>query len=65
VRWTLTPYDGGGTALLWEQEVCVNGWLAPIAAVARPLLRWNHARMMAGGRTGLLERLRATGAQRR
>ena len=52
VRWTLLPH-AAGTELVWEQQVSVAGWLAPIASLARPLLRWNHARMMAGGRTGL------------
>ena len=64
VRWTLTPYDDGhGTVLVWEQRVTVNGWLAPLTAVARPLLRWNHARMMAGGLAGLRARLGAQHAE--
>ncbi|WP_017934683.1 SRPBCC family protein [Nocardioides sp. Iso805N] len=60
VRWTLTPY-GEDTELVWEQRVTVHGWLAPVAALARPFLRWNHARMMAGGRAGLTRRLGASG----
>jgi hypothetical protein len=56
VRWTLTPVPAG-TAMLLEQEVTVSGPLAPLAALARPLLRWNHARMMAGGRIGLVRRM--------
>jgi carbon monoxide dehydrogenase subunit G len=56
VRWTLEP-EGSDTLLSWEQEVTVRGWLAPAAAVARPLLRWNHSRMMAAGRAGLRQHL--------
>lgn len=56
VRWTLAPTPAG-TAMLLDQEVSVPGLLAPLAAVARPLLRWNHARMMTGGRVGLIRRL--------
>lgn len=63
VRWTLTPYGEGSTALLWEQQVRVTGWLAPLAALARPLLRWNHARMMAGGLAGLRGCLRTQHAE--
>lgn len=63
VRWTLEPDADGGTVLTWEQRVTVGGWLAPLAAVGRPLLRWNHARMMAGGRTGLRQRLAAQTAE--
>jgi hypothetical protein len=57
VRWTLEPDGRGGTTLTWEQVVTVRGWLGPVASLARPLLRWNHARMMAGGRAGLQQRL--------
>lgn len=60
VRWTLEPATGG-TRLTWQQDVRVHGWLAGPAAVARPLLRWNHARMMRGGRLGLEARLRSPG----
>jgi len=56
VRWTLLPEDER-TELRWEQQVTVHGWLRPLAVLARPLLRWNHARMMAGGRVGLVRRL--------
>ena len=70
VRWTLLA-DAEGTRLGWEQQVTVPGPLAPLAALLRPLLRWNHARMMAGGRAGLRRRLAdpssgdVAGAQRR
>ena len=53
VRWTLTPVPAG-TAMLLEQEVTVPGPVGALAGVARPLLRWNHARMMDGGRAGLV-----------
>jgi hypothetical protein len=56
VRWSLMPVPTG-TEMLLEQEVAVQGALAPLAVLARPLLRWNHARMMAGGRAGLIRRL--------
>jgi carbon monoxide dehydrogenase subunit G len=52
VRWTLA-HDGEGTHLRWEQQVDVTGPLALASYVARPLLRWNHGRMMAGGVAGL------------
>lgn len=55
-RWTLTP-EGPGTLMDYEQTVDVGGRLALASYVARPLLRWNHARMMAGCRTGLERRL--------
>jgi hypothetical protein len=56
VRWELTAVDGG-TRLDLHQRVDVHGALAPFAAVLRPLARWNHRRMMAGGRAGLRARL--------
>jgi hypothetical protein len=52
VRWTLAP-DRAGTRLGWEQQVAVIGRLAWASYVARPLLTWNHRRMMAGGVAGL------------
>ncbi|MEP9384068.1 SRPBCC family protein [Nocardioides cheoyonin] len=57
-RWTLTP-AGGGTRMDYEQAVEVRGALAVASYLARPMLRWNHARMMAGGRYGLVRRLEA------
>lgn len=48
----------GGTRLLYEQEVVVTGRLLGAASrVLAPVMRWNHARMMAGCRRGLLARL--------
>jgi hypothetical protein len=57
VRWTLTP-SGAGTRMDFEQEVAVDGRLLGIASyVARPLLTWNHDRMMVGCVDGLRRRL--------
>jgi carbon monoxide dehydrogenase subunit G len=54
--WRLTDL-GRRTRLDFTQEVTVGGWLAMLSPVVRPLLRWNHARMMAGCVEGLRERL--------
>lgn len=56
VRWTLTETDRG-TRTEFAQEVAARGPLAAASYVARPLLRWNHDRMMAGCRAGLERRL--------
>lgn len=59
VRWRIAPADEG-TRLDLEQEVVVTGRFLGLAArVLRPLLRWNHDRMTAGGLEGLQHRLRA------
>ena len=60
-RWTLRA-EGGGTRMEFEQQVVARGALALASYVAAPLLRWNHARMMAGCRSGLAARVRAGGA---
>ncbi|MDF1603885.1 SRPBCC family protein [Nocardioides sp. YIM 152315] len=52
VCFALTPV-AAGTRLDFTQEVSVQGWLGAAAYVARPLLRWNHRRMMRGCRQGL------------
>jgi carbon monoxide dehydrogenase subunit G len=52
----------GGTRLEFRQQVTVGGLLALASYVARPVLAWNHARMMAGCRDGLARRLSAVGA---
>jgi hypothetical protein len=58
VRWHLSPTDGG-TRLDFEQDVTVEGRMLGLASyVARPLLTWNHDRMMAGCLTGLRGQLR-------
>lgn len=51
-RFTLTPTDGG-TRLDFAQAVTVTGLLALASYVGRPVLSWNHRRMMAGCREGL------------
>ncbi|MFT4083354.1 MAG: SRPBCC family protein [Nocardioides sp.] len=56
VSWTLRP-AATGTRMLFEQDVMVDGPLALASRVLRPVLRWNHARMMAGCRAGLVRRL--------
>lgn len=64
-RFTLTGTDDG-TRLDFAQEVSVSGALALASYAARPLLRWNHHRMMAGCRAGLGDALLAragTGAR--
>jgi carbon monoxide dehydrogenase subunit G len=57
--WQLTDL-GGTTRLDFRQEVTVGGWLALLSPVAKPALRWNHARMMAGCIDGLRRRLGST-----
>jgi hypothetical protein len=56
VRWRLTD-ERGGTGLHLAQDVTIHGPVAPFATVLRPLARWNHRRMMAGGLAGLRHRL--------
>ncbi len=62
VRWRLSETGEGSTRMEFEQEVEVGGALALASYVARPLLRWNHQRMMAGCLGGLRERLAGTGS---
>ena len=53
VRWRLTD-DGPHTWLDYEQEVDLGSRaLRAAAAPLRPLLAWNHGRMMAGCHDGL------------
>lgn len=64
VRWRLSG-DGNATRLDFEQDVQVSGRLLGLASyVARPVLRWNHDRMMAGCLAGLRERLQRSPAGR-
>lgn len=57
VRWLIAPH-ADGTDLRFEQDVVVSGRALAIGSyVGRPLLRWNHHRMMLGCQKGLLERL--------
>jgi Polyketide cyclase / dehydrase and lipid transport len=62
VRWNLTDLGpseiGPQTRMDFEQEVQVTGRLLRVASRAgRPLLRWNHERMMRGCEQGLRRRL--------
>ena len=57
VRWRIVP-EGGGCRLSFEQEVVVTSRVLALGSyVARPILRWNHNRMLVGARTGLAQRL--------
>ena len=52
-----------GTRLDFEQDVTAEGRLLGLASyVARPLLTWNHDRMMAGCLAGLRAQLGVVGA---
>ena len=57
VAWTLTEEPGGGTRVEAHQEVELTTVPAALVAVARPLLTWNHDRMMRGCALGLDARL--------
>jgi Polyketide cyclase / dehydrase and lipid transport len=64
VRWYLTDLDPPGigprTRMDFEQDVQVTGRLLRLASRAgRPLLTWNHERMMRGCFAGLNDRLDA------
>lgn len=54
--WRLSPV-ADGTAMGFSQEVELMRLPRLAVAAARPLLRWNHARMMTGCRAGLARRL--------
>ena len=58
VRWRLSE-EGAGTRMDLEQEVTVPGLLGVASYPLRPVLRWNHHRMLMGCITGLRERLQA------
>ncbi len=57
VRWRLAD-AGGSTRLSWEQSVTVRGRLALAAYAGRPVLAWNHRRMMTSGIAGLRSEVR-------
>jgi hypothetical protein len=59
VRWRLTPSGPDRTRMDFEQEVEVRGALAVASYLGRPLLRWNHDRMMRGCVAGLRRALAA------
>lgn len=55
-RWTLSPCEGG-TRLFYEQQVTTHGRVLALASyVMKPVLRWNHARMMDGATAGMTAR---------
>ncbi|MER7556056.1 SRPBCC family protein [Nocardioides sp. NPDC126508] len=54
-RWTLTPTPNG-SRMVFEQEVVVRGLLGVASVLLRPVLTWNHRRMMLGCRRGLVVR---------
>ena len=55
----LTP-TAEGTRVGYRQQVSVaNPWLSRLARLGGPVLRWNHAQMMAGCREGLARRAQA------
>ncbi|MFT4263585.1 MAG: polyketide cyclase [Nocardioides sp.] len=56
-RFALTPTSSGGTRLAFHQDVELTGLLAVASYAVRPVLTWNHRRMMAGCRAGLAARL--------
>jgi carbon monoxide dehydrogenase subunit G len=57
VRFGLAPADDG-TRLDLAQRVRVAGVLGAASSVARPVLRWNHHRMMQGCVDGLRAQVR-------
>jgi len=64
VAWTLRP-EAGGTRMEMRQQVDTRGAVVSLGAALAPgLLRWNHARMMAGCRRGLLARVGVSGGSR-
>lgn len=56
VRFVLAAVPGG-TLLDFSQDVSVAGLLGLASYAARPVLRWNHHRMMAGFLAGLRRQL--------
>lgn len=52
--------SGEGTLVDYRQQVSLtNPWLGRLARLSEPVVRWNHARMMAGCRAGLARRAQA------
>jgi carbon monoxide dehydrogenase subunit G len=49
--------EDGGTRLDLVQQVTIGGLLGVASSVARPVLRWNHHRMMTGCVEGLRRQL--------
>ena len=51
--------DGGVTAVTYEWKVvATKPWMNALGPLPRPLFRWSHDRVMAGGGEGLAARLR-------
>ncbi|KRA31335.1 MULTISPECIES: SRPBCC family protein [unclassified Nocardioides] len=57
-RFTLSSTEMG-TRLDFAQEVEVSGMLGILSGIARPVMTWNHDRMMAGCREGLVRHVLA------
>lgn len=60
-RWRLMDLDGSagdGTRMDYEQRVEARGALGWASYLLRPVLRWNHVRMMNGFEEGLRTALR-------
>lgn len=55
--WTLVPGPGGGTRMDFHQDVHLAALPDWTVAGVRPVLVWNHHRMMRGARVGLRRRL--------
>lgn len=56
---------GSGTRLVFTEEVEARGWALRAASyAARPLLVWNHDRMLDSGLRGLVERVRSSAPAR-
>lgn len=55
-RWSLS-HESGGTRCDYTQQVTVNGWLARLSRLGRPVLEWNHHRAMLGCERGMRQRL--------
>jgi carbon monoxide dehydrogenase subunit G len=54
---------GGGTGIDLAQDVSVTGLLGVASYLARPVLRWNHHRMMEGCIAGLRDRVTGPASQ--
>jgi hypothetical protein len=57
-EWQIRTSEEGCTATFCE-EVIAGGRLAVASRTLRPMLEWNHARMMRSGEVGLRRRLSA------
>ncbi len=63
-RWTFER-EGGGTRVQYNWDIrLTNFWVAMVATLTAPLVRWNHDVVMAWGRHGLERRLAAERAER-